>query len=131
MITPDKRTPPLVIHSQFTRHKQQLAYSLISRRSAPDYTLLNLGVSFSISPLWRSVVLWESHQLYHVECILSAFDILQNILYAASFSSERGKKHNFIKHRINKYALFVHCRVAATVEVKITRIQLYIFVFHE
>lgn len=49
--------------------------------------LLNLGVSFSICPFWRSVVLWESHQLYHVECILSAFDILQYILYAASFSS--------------------------------------------
>lgn len=54
--------------------------------------LLNLGVSFSICPFWRSVVLWESHQLYHVECILSAFDILQYILYAASFSSERGEK---------------------------------------
>lgn len=93
--------------------------------------LLNLGVSFSICPFWRSVVLWESHQLYHVECILSAFDILQYILYAASFSSERGKKYNFMKHRINKYALFVHCRVSATVEVKITKIQFYIFVFHK
>lgn len=47
----------------------------------------NLGVSFSISPLWWSVILGESHQLQHVESILSALDILQNILYAASFSS--------------------------------------------
>lgn len=55
------------------------------------YILVNLGVSFSISPLWRSVVLGESHQLQHVESILSAFDILQYIFYAASFSGERGK----------------------------------------
>lgn len=55
------------------------------------YMLVNLGVGFSISPLWRSVVLGESHQLEHVESILSAFDILQYILYAASFSGERGK----------------------------------------
>lgn len=31
-----------------------------------------------------------------------------------------------MKHRINKYALFVQCRVAATVQVKIIKIQLYI-----
>lgn len=41
----------------------------------------------------------------------------------------KGKKYNFMKHRINKYALFVQCRVAATVQVKITKIQLYIFFF--
>lgn len=40
-----------------------------------------------------------------------------------------GKKYNFMKHKINKYALFVHCRVSAAVEVKITKIQLYIFCF--
>lgn len=34
-----------------------------------------------------------------------------------------------MKHGINKYALFVQCRVAATVQVKITKIQLYIFFF--
>lgn len=43
----------------------------------------------------------------------------------------KGKKHNFMKHRINKYALFVQCRVAATVRVKITKIQLYIFFFSQ
>lgn len=34
-----------------------------------------------------------------------------------------------MKHGINKYALFVQCRVAATVQVKITKIQLYIYFF--
>lgn len=53
--------------------------------------LVSLGVSFSISAFWRSVALGESHQLEHVESIPSAFDILQYILYAASFSGERGK----------------------------------------
>lgn len=36
-----------------------------------------------------------------------------------------------MKHGINKYALFVQCRVAATVQVKITKIQLYIFFFSQ
>lgn len=49
--------------------------------------LVNLGVSFSVSAFWRSVALGESHQLQHVESIPSAFDILQYILYTASFSS--------------------------------------------
>lgn len=46
-----------------------------------------LGVSFSVSAFWRSVALGESQQLQHVESIPSAFDILQYVLYAASFSS--------------------------------------------
>lgn len=41
----------------------------------------------------------------------------------------KGEKYNFMKHRIKKYALFVQCRVAATVQVKITKSQLYIFFF--
>lgn len=89
----------------------------------------NLGVSFSISPLWWSVILGESHQLQHVESILSALDILQNILYAASFSGKRGKRTTSW-NRINKYALFAQCRVEATVQVKITKINSTFF-FHK
>lgn len=50
-----------------------------------------LGVSFSISAFWRPVALGESQQLEHVESIPSAFDILQYVLYAASFSGERAE----------------------------------------
>lgn len=49
-------------------------------------------VNFAVCPFWRSVVLWKCQQLYHVESILSAFDILQHILYATSFSGKKEKK---------------------------------------
>lgn len=56
---------------------------------------------------------------------------LLHLIFFSTFSIRhpslaKGEKYKFMKHGINKYALFAQCRVAATVQVKITEIQLYI-----
>lgn len=100
MLQFDKTSPRYVClkaFSQSIKHTKQCVLTnewscVILQTFERVFLSKRLGVSFSICSLWWSVVLGESHQLNHVESILSAFDILQDIFYAASLSSTEGGK---------------------------------------